>query len=253
MRAANFSKFPGLNLARKLQKLLSVEGVQSSWEHVRRWAHPVDTRQMRRETETAAWADLRRRYLQPAANGAKLRDSVKWVNSGYWIKTNVERAQDLELNRRPPSRILDLGCGAGYFLYVCQHLGHEGLGLDIDEDPLFGETTDLLGVRRVIGRIEPLEPVPGVDEPFDLITSHCVCFQKLEPAPDGSRREWGVPEWRFFLADVRNRLLKPGGTLLLDFNPRGGGVFYPADVGEFFRAEGARFFRSKVFLAGAKS
>lgn len=166
-----------MNLTRKVQKLLSVEGWESSVEHVRRWAHPVDTRQMRRETEGPAWDELRRRYRQPAANGAKLRDSVKWVDSAYWINVNVERAQDLELNRRPPGRILDLGCGAGYFLFVCQHLGHGAVGLDIDEDPLFRETTALLDVHRVIGRIEPGQPLPGIDGTFDLITSHCVCFQ----------------------------------------------------------------------------
>ena len=242
-----------MNLARKLQKLLSIEGLQSSWEHIRRLAHPVSTAAMRRETQSPAWSDLRRRYLQPPPNGEKLRDSTKWANSAYWIKLNVERAQDLGLNRQPPGRVLDVGCGAGYFLFVCQHLGHEAVGLDIDEEPLFRETTELLGVSRVIGRIEPYQPLTGVEGTFDLITSHCVCFQKFTRAEDGSRREWGVGEWKYFLDDARGRLLKPDGRMLLDFNPRGNGLFYPADVGEFFRDEGARFFRSKVFLPAQRS
>ena len=80
----------------------------------------------------------------------------------HWLKINIERAQDLWLDRSPPLRILDLGCGPGYFLYVCKQLGHEGVGVDIDEQPLFRETTALLGVRRVIFRIEPQTPLPDL-------------------------------------------------------------------------------------------
>lgn len=58
-----------------------------------------------------------------------------------------------------------------------------------------------------------------------------------------------MAEWKYFLDDLRARFLRPHGRILLDFNPRGGGVFYPADVGDFFRGEGARCFRSKVLLS----
>ena len=108
-----------------------------------------------RGIDRKAWEDLRARYPQrpdaPRIN--------RFSDVDHWLKINIERAQDLWLDRSPPLRILDLGCGPGYFLYVCKQLGHEGVGVDIDEQPLFRETTALLGVRRVIFRIEPQTPL----------------------------------------------------------------------------------------------
>ena len=46
--------------------------------------------------------------------------------------------------------ILDIGSGAGYFLYLCQWLGHRPLGLDVDDVPLYPEMTQMLGVKRMI-------------------------------------------------------------------------------------------------------
>ena len=60
-----------------------------------------------------------------------------YEDAAHWIGVHVAHAQDLWLDRTPPLRILDLGCGAGYFLYVCRFFGHEGIGVDTDEEPLF--------------------------------------------------------------------------------------------------------------------
>lgn len=236
-----------MHITHKIRKFFRAESVSSVREHASRLFHPVDAKPMRRAIDAAEMAALRDRYLGPGAE-RDVGNAAKFVDVDYWLKVNVERAQDLRLNAGGPLKILDLGCGAGYFLHVCGRLGHEAVGIDIDENPLFRETIALLDVRRVVHRIEAFVPLPDVGGSFDLVTAHCICFQKLPSLVDGERHEWGAEAWRFFLDDVRTNQLKPQGRLLLDFNPRGGGVYFPPEVGAIFRKAGARFSRSKVWL-----
>jgi SAM-dependent methyltransferase len=235
-----------VQLSRKLQKLFSFEPVASLWEHARRWTHPVSARRILATIDVAEFAKLREQYsYRPNA-----RRINAYEDAAYWIKVNVERAQDLWLDRAPPLRILDLGCGAGYFLYVCKFLGHEGLGLDTDDEPLFRGTTALLSVPRVIARIAPQTPLPDLGEKFDLITGHRVCFHRIARAQNGEWTEWTCADWKFFTDDVRSRLMKPGARLLLDFLPRSdGSSFFTPQLRECFLNEGARIFRSKALLA----
>ena len=100
-------------------------------------------------------------------------------------------------------RILDLGCGAGYFLYVCKFFGHDVLGFDTDIEPLFRATTALLDVPRVIGRIERQTPLPDLGGKFDLVTAHRICFHRIGRVRDGV--EWSPADWEFFINDIRMR------------------------------------------------
>src|SRR5437016_6845066 len=145
----------------------------------------------------------------------------------YCIKINSERAQDLWLDRSPSMRIVDLVCGAGYFLYVCKFFGHHVLGLDTDNEPLFRATTELLEVQRVIGRIERQTPLPDLHQKFDLVTAHRICFHRIGRVRDGV--EWSPADWQFFIDDIRARVLSENGRFLLDFNPRldGSSFFTP--------------------------
>jgi SAM-dependent methyltransferase len=173
-----------------------------------------------------------------------------YEDAAYWIGINVERAQDLWLDRTPPLRILDLGCGAGYFLYVCRFFGHEGIGLDTDEEPLFRGTTALLNVRRAIARIHPQVPLPYLGEKFDLVTAHRVCFHRIARDVNGTWKEWTPADWEFCINDIRTRFLRPNGRLLLDFNPRRDGKsFFTPALRACFLSQGARIFRSKALLA----
>jgi SAM-dependent methyltransferase len=235
-----------MRVSRKFQKLLSFDAVESLWEHVRRWTHPVSSRRILATLDLAELARLREAYpYRPDA-----RRINAYENAARWIGINVERVQDLWLDQTPPLRILDLGCGAGYFLYVCRFFGHEGLGLDTDEEPLFRGTTELLNVHRVVSRIHPQVPLPDVGEKFDLITGHRVCFHRVARAPNGEWDEWASADWRFFINDIRTRFLKPAGRLLLDFNPRpDGSSFFTKKLRAYFLSEGARIFRSKALLA----
>ena len=146
-------------------------------------------------------------------------------------------------------RIVDLGCGAGYFLYVCKFFGHQVLGFDTDNEPLFRATTALLDVPRVIGRIQRQTPLPDLGGRFDLVTAHRICFHRIGRVRDGV--EWSPADWEFFINDIRTRLLNENGRLLLDFNPRpDGSSFFTPELRTFFLSEGARIFRSKALLGG---
>ena len=235
-----------MRLSRKIEKLFSFELLESFWEHICRWSHPVNTRRILATVDQAELAKLRERCpYRPNA-----RRINRYEDAAYWLGVNVERAQDLWLDRAPPLRILDLGCGAGYFLHVCRYFGHEGLGLDTDDEPLFRGATDLLGVPRVISRIYPQAPLPDLGEKFDLVTAHRVCFHRIDRAANDDWTEWKPPDWKFFIDDIRERFLKPDGRLLLEFNPRrDGSSFFTPELRALFRAQGARIFRSKALFA----
>ena len=235
-----------MHLSRKFQKLFSFDAAESFWEHLCRWRHPVSARRILATLDRAEFARLRECYpYRPNA-----RKINAYEDAAYWIGINVERAQDLWLDRTPPLRILDLGCGAGYFLYVCRFFGHEAVGLDTDEEPLFRGTTELLNVHRVISRIHPRVPLPDFGDKFDLVTAHRVCFHRITRAENGEWNEWTPAEWNFFINDIRTRFLKPNGRLLLDFNLRPSGAsFFTNELRDPFLSQGARIFRSKALLA----
>ena len=233
-----------MRFSRKLQKLLSPELFASAFEHLSRLTHPVKKQRILEKLDRTEFDKLREQY--PYRPGSPRINRFEDVV--YWIKINIERAQDLWLDRAPPLRLLDLGCGAGYFLYVCKFFGHDVLGFDTDTEPLFRATTSLLDVPRVIGRIERQTPLPDLGEKFDLVTAHRICFHRIGRVRDGV--EWSLADWDFFINDIRRRFLNENGRLLLDFNPRpNGSSFFTPELRRFFLSQGARIFRSKALLA----
>ena len=239
-----------VRLSRKLEKLFSIDAVQSLWEHICRWTHPVSARRILATIDQAELERLRRHYpYRPNA-----RRINAYEDAAYWIGVNIKHVQDLWLDRAPPLQILDLGCGAGYFLYLCRLFGHEGLGIDTGEDPFFGGTTQFLGVRRVIARIHPQTPLPDLGKKFDLVTGHRVCFHRIERDENGVWKEWTPADWEFFIHDIRTRFLKPNGRLLLELNPRpDGSSFFTEELRAFFESQGARIFRRKALLAADRN
>ena len=232
-----------MRLSRKIDKLFSLDVLESLWEHASRLTHPVNARRILATVDREKMSKLREQYpfksTSPKIN--------RFEDATYWIGINVERAQDLWLDRTPALRILDLGCGAGYFLYVCKYFGHYVLGFDTDNEPLFRATTELLDVPRVIGRIERQTPLPDLHQRFDLVAAHRICFHRIGRVRDGV--EWSTADWEFFISDIRTRFLNEHGRLLLDFNPRpDGSSFFTPELRRFFLSQGARILRSKALL-----
>lgn len=232
-----------MRFSRKVQKLFSRDAFASASEHLSRLLHPVNKRRILDDIDWLQFKDLRHKY--PYRPGSPQIN--RFEDIVYWIDINVERAQDLWLDRASSLRILDLGAGAGYFLYVCKYFGHETLGFDTDTEPLFGATMELLGVRRVVGRVERRTPLPDLGQKFDLVTAHRICFHRIGKVSEGL--EWSPADWKFFVDDIRARFLTADGRLLLDFNPRpDGSSFFTAELRQFFLSQGARIFRSKALL-----
>jgi SAM-dependent methyltransferase len=140
-----------------------------------------------------------------------------------------------------PMRILDLGCGCAYILAVCREMGHEVLGLDLDDEPLYNEMVDFLELPRIVHRVTPDDPLPPLDRSFDVISSFCTCFNF---SADGS--VWTAQEWVRAI-DAFMGAVAPDGHLLIEFNRDRTGRLYPPELRRMLsrsHERRARFFGS---------
>ena len=227
----------------KIRKLVDGQSLVSARKHtlrlLRTGRFPLNKKRVIETIDPVAFEQIRKRYAV-ANPGA---DWPKYLDLDRWIGINVRRIRQVELDLARPKRILDLGCGAGYFLYIAQLLGHSGLGLDMDRLSMFREVTRLLRVRRVVQRIDAFRPLPDFGQKFDLITAFMICFNNHK-MPD----LWKVPEWEFFLDDLAKHLT-PRGRIWLELNQEYDGTFYTPELKEFFEKRGARVNEQKVIFS----
>jgi SAM-dependent methyltransferase len=226
----------------KIRKLVDGQSLDSARKHTLRFLHPKRFRLERQRViatiDPTGFEQIRRRYAV-ADPGA---DWPKYLDLDRWIGVNIRRIRQLELDLARPKCILDLGCGAGYFLYIAQLLGHSGVGLDMDRLPMFREVTRLLGVRRVVQRIQAFRPLPNLGQKFDVSTAFMICFNNHKMPG-----LWGVPEWEFFLDDLAKHL-KPRGRVWLELNQEYDETFYTPELKEFFQKRGAKIDEQKVIF-----
>jgi SAM-dependent methyltransferase len=231
-----------VQLRHKIRKLVDGQSLTSARKHTLRLLRtnrfPLETQRVIETIDPAGFEQIRRRYAV-ADPGA---DWPKYLDLDRWIGVNIRRIRQLELDLARPKQILDLGCGAGYFLYIAQLLGHSGVGLDMDRLPMFREITRLLGVRRIVQRIQAFRPLPKFGQKFDVVTAFMICFNNHKMPG-----LWGVPEWEFFLNDLA-KYLKPGGRIWLELNQEYDGTFYTPELQEFFQKRGATIDEQKVIL-----
>lgn len=241
-----------MRLSEKLLRPLTPRGRRSLRQGIGRLTHPVSLRRVLATIDPAKLEAVAARHRVPG----EVHRWPKYVDAEKWLKLNVRRAQDLGLNRIPGDgnfRVLDLGSGAGYFLHVCRFLGHPGVGLDTNDIPLYGEMFALLGLERVIARIEKFQPLPAAEllakndgRRFNLVCAFSVAFNGHKTAA-----LWGLSEWEWFLRDVETHLLTQDGRIYLDLNPEHDGTFYTPELRAFFAARGADIDRSKILLPPA--
>jgi SAM-dependent methyltransferase len=168
---------------------------------------------------------------------------------------NAQRLYSLGLDQSKGLRILDIGCGFGYFVHGANQLGHHAVGVNRD-DPFFNEVTTMVGIEKVVHTVvagEPLPKIPG--GPFDLITAFATCFDEA-----GQELQWGVEEWRAFLGDLK-RFMAPRCDLYIKFNQyEGGGArsgrdcqAVPDDLLAYFISLGATFEKREMWLRNVQS
>lgn len=226
-----------MKLSEKIRKLRDPATAVSFKRAVRRAVRPIPVSRFMSQIDRVELKRLQQTYGVPGS-----RHWPKYVEAERFLKMNIRRVQDIGLDRMPPQHILDLGSGAGYFLFVNRVLGHSGLGLDIDDCPLFPEMFRLFGLQRTIHRIEKFHPLPETGAAYDWVTAFSISF-----ADHMAEKSWGVDEWDYFLKEARQHL-RPGGRIYLDLNPRRDGSFYTNDVRDFFLGEGAAIDRRSKLL-----
>lgn len=101
------------------------------------------------------------------------------------------------------SRVLDLACGAGRHLDAFSARGVEGVGLDLSAH-LLGRARQASGDRLLVR--SDMRRIPFRPETFHVVTSFFTSFGYFTRDEDNLQ----------VLAEVR-RVLRPGGTFLLDF------------------------------------
>jgi len=226
-----------MKLSHKIWKLGAAETYLRSWRRIQRLAHPIRIGPMLDCLDQSKIQSIQERYRDSTAHYAK------YVDISRWLALNVKRVQDLKLHRSSPISVLDLGCGGGFLLYILQQLGHDCLGSDIDEFPLFTELLDLFHVSRITWRIEPFQSLPDFGRQFDLITAFSTAFNRN----DQRTVWWGPEQWRFFLDDLKSRL-KIGGRIFVGLNPDNTGCYYTPELLEFFLSRGAVVERENVIF-----
>jgi SAM-dependent methyltransferase len=188
--------------------------------------------------DAGALADLETRF----GNADPAPGYSKYLDIRYWLHVKLRRACTLGLHRPPRRRVLDLGTGTGYFPFLAMKLGNDAMGIDVGDVPFYDEMVSLLGVERRVWTIHPFESLPDMGR-FDLVTAFQICFDR-----SASGAPWGVAEWDFFLRDVTDHLLAPGGRLVLEFNG-----LPSADVATFFAGQGARIAHSVISIAKSRN
>jgi SAM-dependent methyltransferase len=154
----------------------------------------------------------------------------KYLDPEKWLNRSVQQARRLGLTLNPPREVLDLGCGAGYFLFLMRELGARVLGVDLDDDPIFNDMIRLFGIERVGYRITRCVRLPEFGgRRFDLITAWMICFNNHT----SKENIWTAGDWDFFLNDMADRLTTDG-RLVLSLNPQLDGRFYSKEIEKLF-------------------
>ena len=237
-----------MRFAHKLSKLTDGQAWQSVQRHLglallaRRPIFRLDPKRFADSINSEQFEQIRQRYAVPSPGIGW----QKYLDLSTWIPVNLRRIRDLRLDFGFHKRILDIGCGTGYFLYLCQWLGHDVLGLDINDVPMYGEITRMLGLDRVLWRVKAFEPLPYLGPRFDLITCFAICFNE-----HGSKTVWRSAEWQFFLDDLALRL-RPGGKIHLRLNRESTGNFYDQELRRLLEARGAEIERNKITICPGK-
>lgn len=131
-----------------------------------------------------------------------------FIDQDQWLKIAGAIAHGLGLHRPPFGlRILDIGCGVGQFIRVCNDLGHSATGIDIP-DVTIARAAELYGVSYRPHTIKAGEKLPADLCGYDLVTMFGVNLRRS----DGTYWTWS--EWEPFANDVLSRIVVGGRWVL---------------------------------------
>lgn len=142
--------------------------------------------------------------------------SFKFLDLKTFVPITLKRAHHLGLHESPPLDILDIGTGVGFFPVICDYYGHRCVAIDRDGNQVFEDATKWLQVDRRSWEITRRVPIAPLGKRFDLITAFMVNFDRDK---DADYKTWPPEDWEFFLRDLVDNHLKPGGRIALLLNP----------------------------------
>jgi hypothetical protein len=206
---------------------------------VARWLEPIrwesdvyaDVARIVSRIDIAELERLRLRY----ENASPAPGYSKYLDIATYLAVHVRYARQLGLASAVPGqrRVLDVGTGAGYFPLVCRHYGHTAVAIDLDTTPMYNELVRLLGIDRVVWRIEPYVALPAFPQRFDVVTAMQIKFDGK-----GAGGRWGADEWLFLLRDLADHVSHADGQVFLGFNADASGRSLPDELGRFFARHG---------------
>src|SRR5882724_701945 len=105
-----------MKLTRKILKFAEPLTYRRGWRRAQRSIFRVPLGPMLAQIDRDRAREIQQRYTNSTAGYAK------YANIEPWLRLNRERVQDLKLHRSAPKRVLDLGCGGGFFLFILKRL-----------------------------------------------------------------------------------------------------------------------------------
>lgn len=204
-------------------------------EQARHLAHAVRVHRTRRRADAlvaqvlTGWdrEDFIERF-RPYWDPFPTKRAPKYLDLDFFMRDSAQRCFALGLfDDGRPKRILDLGCGPAYFLSLCRSLGHEVLGMDLDDEPIYNELIDFQGIPRIVHPVTPGSPLPPLDGQFDIVSAFGVTFNFVSGSKGWS---WSAEDWARAL-DGFLGVVAPGGKIVIHFNrdPRSGQL-YPSGL-----------------------
>ena len=168
------------------------------------------------------------------------KDDRKEKIAGYWTKRSSDfkeqRREELHsplakrwieeiakyLPEKEHLRILDVGCGAGFFSILLAKRGHQVTGIDLTPDMIL-HARELAKEEQIDCRFEIMdaENLNFPDATFDVVISRNLTWNLEKP-------EQAYQEWM--------RVLKPGGVLL-NFDANWYGYLYDEEKKEAYEAD----------------
>ena len=205
------------------------------------------------EVDAEEYDLIRKHYLSIPDGMTKYLDPIVWFES----KLRVSRK--LELDKKPPLRILDLGTGPGHFPLVARYFGHDVTGTDLPKvsggvdktGHFYDALCSIYRVKRISQIIKANVLLGGLQGRYDMITAFLAAFNVNE-----NKEPWTVEEWCFFLKDLGQNVLSENGVIfmMLDAKKITSEVWnYLTLISEWHVDRSKQLFISKVAAAGKYS
>lgn len=170
-----------------------------------------------KEVDADEYRRVQLQYLDPDVVDPNA-DIVKYLDPVIWFESKVRLAQSLDLDKKPPMRILDFGTGPGHFPFVAHFYGHDVTGTDLPprargagkSGHIYDALCAMYHIKRIGHIIKPNAPLEGLDGRYDMVTAFLAAFNV-----DAERKPWSVGHWKSFLKSLKRDVLNDDGILFM--------------------------------------